>query len=158
MQTTFNSIRSDHQKNPQRPTVWVSGCILGHKVRFDGGHQRKSFIARRLSETVNLVPLCREYDAGLGRPRESIKLVKVEDSIRAVGNKTQQDHTDTIAAGVSSRDVNHNFEIREKRRESGRTTLLNKTSRAHSARAKIFKKPTVTLSISGSRTIYTREC
>jgi uncharacterized protein YbgA (DUF1722 family)/uncharacterized protein YbbK (DUF523 family) len=60
--------------NQSLPKVGVSACLLGHQVRYDGGHKRNPFIIGPLSEHVEFVPVCPETAIGLGIPRPTIRL------------------------------------------------------------------------------------
>jgi len=78
--------------------VGISSCLLGQEVRFDGGHKRDSYITGTLSDYFDFVPFCPEAGAGLGIPRQPIRLVRRGDEIRAVGVKTPElDPTDDLA-------------------------------------------------------------
>ena len=72
----------------------VSACLLGQKVRYDGGHKRDRFITDILSLYVEYVPVCPEVEYGLGIPREALRLVGDPASPRLVTTKTHHDHTD----------------------------------------------------------------
>jgi len=39
----------------------VSACLLGEKVRYDGGHKLDHFIADTLGAYVEFVPVCRRW-------------------------------------------------------------------------------------------------
>ena len=54
--------------------VGVSACLLGDKVRFDGGHRRDAFLTETFGRFVEWVPVCPEVECGLGTPRESMRL------------------------------------------------------------------------------------
>lgn len=71
----------------------VSACLLGHKVRFDGGHKRDRFITDTLGRYVEYVPVCPEVEYGLGIPREALRLVGGPDAPRLVTSRTKRDHT-----------------------------------------------------------------
>jgi uncharacterized protein YbgA (DUF1722 family)/uncharacterized protein YbbK (DUF523 family) len=58
-----------------RPRIGVSACLLGQPVRFDGGHKRDSFLVETFGPHVEWVPLCPEMEAGLGTPRETMRLM-----------------------------------------------------------------------------------
>jgi uncharacterized protein YbgA (DUF1722 family)/uncharacterized protein YbbK (DUF523 family) len=73
--------------------VGISACLLGEKVRFDGGHKRDSFLTDVLGRFVEFVPVCPEVDAGFGTPREAMRLARVDGSIRLVTVKTDRDVT-----------------------------------------------------------------
>ena len=74
----------------------VSACLLGQKVRYDGGHKRDRFITDTLSLYVEYVPVCPEVEYGLGIPREALRLVGDPSSPRLVTTKTHHDHTDRM--------------------------------------------------------------
>jgi uncharacterized protein YbgA (DUF1722 family)/uncharacterized protein YbbK (DUF523 family) len=74
--------------------VGISSCLLGQKVRFDGGHKHDRFLTDTLGEYVEWVPVCPEVEMGLGTPRESIRLVQREGDVRLVGTKTEIDVTE----------------------------------------------------------------
>jgi uncharacterized protein YbgA (DUF1722 family)/uncharacterized protein YbbK (DUF523 family) len=71
----------------------VSACLLGKKVRYDGGHKRDRFITDILSRYVEYVPVCPEVECGLGTPRETLRLVGDPASPSLVTTKTNLDHT-----------------------------------------------------------------
>ncbi len=78
--------------------IGISSCILGEKVRFDGGHKRDDFLAETLAKFVRFVPVCPEVDIGLGVPRETIRLERGErKEIRLVAPKSGLDHTTTMS-------------------------------------------------------------
>ena len=54
--------------------IGVSRCLLGEEVRHDGGHKRDRFVTEVLSRHVEWVPVCPEVEAGLGIPRETMRL------------------------------------------------------------------------------------
>ena len=67
--------------------VGVSACLLGAKVRFDGGHKRDAFIDQVLGRYFRLLPFCPEVAVGMGTPRPPIRLVGTEDAPRALGTR-----------------------------------------------------------------------
>lgn len=68
-------------------SIGISSCLLGHKVRFDSGHKNNSYISNTLSEYFDFIPFCPEVDIGLGIPRETIRLVLLDDKVHCVGSK-----------------------------------------------------------------------
>jgi len=68
----------------QKVKVGISQCLLGVKVRYDGGHKQNRFCQNELSRTFEFVPLCPEVGIGLPIPRKTIRLVGDIDSPRAV--------------------------------------------------------------------------
>lgn len=75
------------------PRIGVSSCLLGQKVRYDGGHQRDRFLTDTFGRFVTWVPVCPEAECGLGIPRPSMRLVGDPHSPRLVVTSTGQDHT-----------------------------------------------------------------
>jgi len=53
----------------------VSACLLGERVRYDGGHKRAGALLRALGDSVEWIPVCPEMELGLGVPRPPIVLV-----------------------------------------------------------------------------------
>ena len=76
--------------------IGISACLLGEKVRFDGGHKRDGYINETLSQFVQFVPVCPEVDIGLGTPRESLRLVRDGKNVRMIAPKSNTDHTTTM--------------------------------------------------------------
>lgn len=83
-------------KAPARPRVAVSACLLGHEVRYNGGHQRDRFLCDQLAPWVEFVPVCPEVEIGLGTPRETLRLVRTDRGVRLVAPQSGQDHTDQL--------------------------------------------------------------
>lgn len=76
--------------------IGVSTCLLGEKVRFDGGHKNNRYITQTLSHFFEFVPVCPETECGLGIPRESMRLVGDVNHPRLITNKSRIDHTDQM--------------------------------------------------------------
>jgi uncharacterized protein YbgA (DUF1722 family)/uncharacterized protein YbbK (DUF523 family) len=76
--------------------IGVSTCLLGEKVRFDGGHKNNRYITQTLSPFFEFVPVCPETECGLGIPRESMRLVGDVNHPRLITNKSRIDHTDQM--------------------------------------------------------------
>ena len=54
----------------------ISACLLGERVRFDGGHKRDPFLVETLGPFVEWVPVCPEIESGMAAPRESLRLLR----------------------------------------------------------------------------------
>ena len=76
-----------------RLRIGISQCLLGDHVRYDGGHKRDHLLADTLSRQVEWVPVCPEVEAGLGVPREPMRLEGTVASPRLVTITTNVDHT-----------------------------------------------------------------
>ncbi|HSP91604.1 MAG TPA: DUF523 and DUF1722 domain-containing protein, partial [Vicinamibacterales bacterium] len=73
--------------------IGISSCLLGQKVRFDGGHKRDAFLVDTFGAFVEWVPVCPEVELGLGTPRESLRLVRKGDLVHMVNTKSARDIT-----------------------------------------------------------------
>lgn len=75
--------------------IGISSCLLGNKVRFDGGHKHDRYLTDTLGQYFEWVPVCPEADLGLGVPRETIQLVQAEgeQQVRLLTTKTNIDLT-----------------------------------------------------------------
>lgn len=86
--------------------IGISSCLLGHNVRYDGSHKRDAYITGTLSEYFDFRPFCPEVEIGLGTPRPTIHLVRVNGEIRCIGVKNPEidvterlrDHAGQLAA------------------------------------------------------------
>jgi uncharacterized protein YbgA (DUF1722 family)/uncharacterized protein YbbK (DUF523 family) len=81
-----------------RIRIGVSACLLGDEVRYDGGHKRDTFLTEILGPLVEWVKVCPEVEAGMGTPRESIRLVDENGTIRLRTVKTGLNHTASMTA------------------------------------------------------------
>ena len=75
--------------------IGISKCLLGDKVRYDGGHKRDNFLIEALGRHVEWVPVCPEVELGLGTPREPMRLVGNPQAPRLI-TITGIDHTDAM--------------------------------------------------------------
>lgn len=92
----------EHPEQPIR--VGVSACLLGEKVRFDGGHKHARFLTGMLGPYVEFVAMCPEVEIGLGVPRDSLRLLRGEDgAMRLMTPATEHDHTDAMNAWARER-------------------------------------------------------
>jgi uncharacterized protein YbgA (DUF1722 family)/uncharacterized protein YbbK (DUF523 family) len=73
--------------------IGISACLLGERVRYDGGHKRDPWIVETLGRYVEWVPVCPEVEMGLGTPRETLRLVRIGESLHMVMPKTGADYT-----------------------------------------------------------------
>ena len=76
--------------------IGISACLLGRKVRYDGGHKRDDFLVETFGPLVHWVPFCPEVELGLGTPRETLRLVRAADGVRMTMPKSGRDFTDEM--------------------------------------------------------------
>jgi uncharacterized protein YbgA (DUF1722 family)/uncharacterized protein YbbK (DUF523 family) len=88
--------------------IGISSCLLGQAVRYDGGHKRDAYINGTLSEYFDFHPFCPEVEIGLGTPRPTIHLVKVDGTLRCVGIKdTEIDVTERLRLHAEQKKALH---------------------------------------------------
>ncbi len=83
--------------------VGVSTCLLGERVRYDGGHKLDRFVTKILADYFSFYPVCPEVEVGMPTPREAVRLVGKPDSPRMVGRKTGEDWTDRMHSYTARR-------------------------------------------------------
>src|SRR5262249_41335437 len=81
----------------------ISRCLLGDEVRFDGGHKRDTFLTDVLGNYVKWIPVCPEVEAGLGIPREGMRVVGDPQNPRLVTIKGGIDHTHALKTMATDR-------------------------------------------------------
>lgn len=81
----------------------ISACLLGEKVRFDGGHKHDRFLTGTLGRYVEYVPVCPEVELGLPTPREALRLVGNPDDQRLVFSRSGEDITERMQAWAKER-------------------------------------------------------
>lgn len=75
------------------PRLGISACLLGEKVRYDGGHKLDQFLTESLGHFVEWVPVCPEIEIGMGVPRESVRLVGTLEAPRMIAERSGKDWT-----------------------------------------------------------------
>jgi len=88
-----------------RIRLGISSCLLGHKVRFDGGHKMDRFLTDTLGRHVEYIPVCPEVEYGLPIPREALRLVGDPETPRLVTSRTNTDHTEGMMQWAAKRVV-----------------------------------------------------
>ena len=76
--------------------IGISSCLLGNRVRYDGGHKLDRFLRDTLGQYVSFVPVCPEVECGLPVPRESMHLTGTPDAPRLVTTRSGVNHTDRM--------------------------------------------------------------
>ncbi len=83
--------------------VGISSCLLGMKVRFDGGHKHDNYITQTLGRYFEWLSVCPEVEMGMGIPRENIRLVGDAEDPRLIGHKSSTDYTRTMKSYADKR-------------------------------------------------------
>ena len=76
--------------------IGISSCLLGNKVRWNGGHTLDHYLTETLGPHVEFIPVCPEVECGLGVPREALRLVGDPAAPRLVTSKTMIDYTEQM--------------------------------------------------------------
>jgi uncharacterized protein YbgA (DUF1722 family)/uncharacterized protein YbbK (DUF523 family) len=79
-----------------KPRLGISACLLGQKVRYDGGHKRDHFLTEVLGPFVEWVPVCPELEVGMGVPRETVRLVGNPKNPGMIAERSGRDWTDDM--------------------------------------------------------------
>ena len=83
--------------------VGVSTCLLGERVRYDGGHKLDRYLTGTLGQFFEWVPVCPEVEMGLSTPRESMRLVGDAKDPSLISPKSGADHTERMKAWAQQR-------------------------------------------------------
>jgi uncharacterized protein YbgA (DUF1722 family)/uncharacterized protein YbbK (DUF523 family) len=89
--------------NERTIRIGISSCLLGEKVRYDGGHKHDRFITETLGRFFEWVPVCPEVECGLPTPREAMRLVGDPEAPRLVTIRSGVDHTERMLGWARSR-------------------------------------------------------
>ncbi len=74
----------------------VSACLLGQRVRYNGGHKRDSYVMGTLDRVFTWVPVCPEIEVGMGVPRPVLRLVGTPDATRMITTNSGEDWTERM--------------------------------------------------------------
>ncbi len=83
--------------------IGISSCLLGNKVRYDGGHSHDRFLTQTLGLYAAYVPVCPEVECGMPIPREAVRLAGDPDSPRLLTQKTGVDKTGQMNAWIKKK-------------------------------------------------------
>ena len=79
-----------------KPKLGISACLLGEKVRFDGGHKREQFLTELFGKFVEWIAICPEVEVGMGVPRETVRLVGTLTNPKMIAEKSGKDWTEAM--------------------------------------------------------------
>ncbi|HEY6837742.1 MAG TPA: DUF523 and DUF1722 domain-containing protein, partial [Geobacteraceae bacterium] len=83
---------------PDKITIGVSACLLGEKMRYDGGHKLCPYLTDVLGSWFRFVPICPEVGCGLSVPREAMHLEGNPAAPRLVTIESRIDLTEQMLA------------------------------------------------------------
>lgn len=78
-----------------KPIILVSGCIVGHKVRYNGESKDDDWVCDVLGKNCQFVSACPEMAMGLGKPREAMRFIREDGqaALRLIGSRSKRDFT-----------------------------------------------------------------
>jgi len=85
----------------EKINIGISSCLLGNKVRYDGGHTLDHYVTETLGRYFHWTPVCPEIEYGLPVPREAMRLQGSPAVARLVTVRTGIDHTDGMLRWAS---------------------------------------------------------
>lgn len=102
---TAKETSDEMQGQQNKIPVGISSCLLGEKVRFDGGHKNNSYVGKTLGQYFDLQAFCPELDIGLGIPRKPIRLSRKDsDVIRCIPvDNPEPDFTDALTKSANDK-------------------------------------------------------
>ncbi len=77
--------------------IATSACLLGDAVRYDGGDKRNELLLQQAQGRVEFMALCPEADAGLGVPREPMRLEGDPQAPHLITIDSRRDKTAVLA-------------------------------------------------------------
>ena len=83
--------------------IGISACLMGEKVRYDGGHKHDRYITDTLGKFFHFVPVCPEVECGLPVPREAMHLEGDPCSPRLVTIRSGSDLTEKMQLYCSTK-------------------------------------------------------
>jgi uncharacterized protein YbgA (DUF1722 family)/uncharacterized protein YbbK (DUF523 family) len=84
-----------HTRTFGSPRILVSRCVEFDHCRYNGD-MITSHIVRKLKHDAEFIPVCPEYDIGLGVPRDPVRIVRIEGEDRLVQPATGRDVTEEM--------------------------------------------------------------
>lgn len=83
--------------------ILISACLLGEKVRFNGGHKRDPLLLEVFGKFALWIPVCPEVGCGLPVPREPMILKGDSAATRLAGANSGTDYTERMVRWTGTR-------------------------------------------------------
>ncbi len=142
-----------HAQHPIR--IGISACLLGQKVRYDGGCKQDHFLSDTLGQYVEWAPVCPEVELGLPVPRPTLRLQRQNDRVRLVMPEEGKDLTAAMKAFAKRRvavlageDVD-GFVLKSKSPSCGPSRVKNHLDRGLFAEALLTRLPNLPIEDEG---------
>jgi len=83
--------------------IGISSCLLGEKVRYDGGHKLDTYLTKTLGRFFEWVSVCPEAETGFGTPREAMHLERIGGKLGLWTVRSRMDLTARMKAYAAAR-------------------------------------------------------
>ena len=100
---TKPSLHTSKGSQPIPLRLGISRCLLGEPVRYDAGNKYDPFLVNVLGKHVEWIPICPEVEAGLGTPREAMRLVGNSSKPKLLTIRSGMDHTHHLLQSAKQR-------------------------------------------------------
>jgi uncharacterized protein YbgA (DUF1722 family)/uncharacterized protein YbbK (DUF523 family) len=77
----------------QKLKIGLSACLAGDNVRYNGQNCMDKLIMNELTQYFHYIKVCPEMAIGMGSPRETIRIVKEQDTLKLRASKSDEDFT-----------------------------------------------------------------
>ncbi len=78
--------------------IGLSSCLVGDKVRYNGQGAEDKFVSVDLTRYFEYVKVCPEMSIGMGTPRETIRLVEENGTVRVKNREMTNDYTEKMVS------------------------------------------------------------
>lgn len=90
-------------KSFKKMRLCISACLLGEKVRYDGGHKLDVHLKSMGTHLIQWIAVCPEKECGLAVPREPMSVEIVKGCKRLKTNFTKQDLTLIMTSWINKK-------------------------------------------------------
>lgn len=114
-----------------KPRVGISSCLMGEKVRYDGGHKLMQTVLAKVGGWVEWVPFCPEVAMGLGVPREPMHARHGVHGLELVGNQSGSVFSDFLSWNTQLNRVFDGYVFKSKSPLAAWISLFSLRGHAH---------------------------
>lgn len=82
--------------NGKKIRIGISACLMGEKCRYNGESKKCPEIFELLKDKVQFIPVCPEFNCGLGIPRKPMRLEVSPRGTRIKVIESGEDRTDEL--------------------------------------------------------------
>lgn len=111
----------------------VSACLVGELCRYNGQGSNDDFVTKTLKNYFHIESYCPEAEV-FGTPRETIRLVNVDDEVRVLTTNSKKDLTDVL------KEVSYRYAQEIKAKKLCGFVLKSKSPSCGMERVKLYQK------------------